>query len=87
MVVTVVLFTAGVASATTAIDPSGDTNGPCTIATVSITTQRTLNHSATLTVYIFQSVGRLINIGIGTESFTCMGGNDLSTVDVLAIPG
>ena len=54
---------------------------------MSITPQCPLNPSATLTVYIFQSVGRLINIGIGTESFTCTGGNDLSTVGASAIPG
>jgi hypothetical protein len=40
-----------------------------------------------MTVYIFQSVGRLINIGIGTAAFTCSGGSDVSTVDVSAIPG
>jgi hypothetical protein len=87
MVLAAVLFTAGVADATTTINPDGDLNGPRTIATVSITTECTSGQSATLTVYIFQSVGRLINIGIGTAAFTCSGGSDVSTVDVSAIPG
>jgi len=88
MVLALVLFTAGVAGATTTVDPNGDLNGPRTIATVSITTVCTSGQSAALTVYIFQSVGRLINIGVGTvAAFTCSGDSDVSTVDVSAIPG
>src|SRR3990170_1615702 len=94
MALAAVLFTAGAAVAaapTVTVDPNGHLktgpNGPRTVATVSITTQCTFDQSATLTVYIFQSVGRLINIGIGTAAFTCSGGSDVSTVDVSAIPG
>ena len=88
VILAAVLFTYGVAGATTTVDPNGDLNGPRTVATVSITTQCTSGQSATLTVYIFQSVGRLINIGVGTvAAFTCSGGSDVSTVDVAAIPG
>jgi len=87
LVLAAVLFTAGVAGAATTVDPNGDLNGPRDVATVSITTECTLGQSATLTVYIFQSVGRLINIGIGTAAFTCSGGSDVSTVVVSAIPG
>jgi hypothetical protein len=46
---------------------------------------------ATLTVYLFQSVGRLINIGVGTLSGTdapqCSGNSGLVNVEVSAIPG
>jgi len=91
MALAAVLFTAGAAVAaapTVTVDPNGDLNGPPrNVATVSITTQCTLDDTAAMTVYIFQSVGRLINIGIGTAAFTCSGGSDVSTVDVSAIPG
>jgi hypothetical protein len=91
MALAAVLFTAGAAVAadpTVTVDPNGDLNGPPrNVATVSITTQCTLDDTVAMTVYIFQSVGRLINIGIGTAAFTCSGGSDVSTVDVSAIPG
>jgi len=92
MALAAVLFTAGAAVAaapTVTVDPNGDLNGPPrNVATVSITTQCTLDDTAAMTVYIFQSVGRLINIGVGTvAAFTCSGDSDVSTVDVSAIPG
>ncbi len=91
VVLAAVLFTAGVASAATTVtvDPDGDLNGPRTIATVSITTQCTLGVSdtAAMTVYIFQSVGRLINIGVVNAVPTCDGTDHVSLVDVSAIPG
>jgi hypothetical protein len=40
-----------------------------------------------MTVYIFQSVGRLINIGIVNAVPTCDGTDHVSLVDVSAIPG
>jgi hypothetical protein len=87
LVFATVLTTAAIAGAATTVDPIGDLDGPRTKATVSITTDCTDGQSSTMTVYIFQSVGRLINIGIGTVTFTCLGGNNVSTVDVFAIPG
>jgi hypothetical protein len=93
MALAAVLFTAGAAVAadpTVTVDPNGDLNGPRTIATVSITTQCTLatGQSAAMTVYIFQSVGRLINIGIVNNLVpTCDGTDQVSLVDVSAIPG
>lgn len=87
VVLAATLFTAGVASAATTVDPKGDLNGPRTIATVSITTQCTAGDTAAMTVYIFQSVGRLINIGIGNTVPTCDGADHDLLVDVSAIPG
>jgi hypothetical protein len=88
MALAVVLFSAGAVAADTTVDPNGDLNGPRTVATVSITTQCTSGDTAALTVYIFQSVGRLINIGIGNAAPTCTTGVDVvSSVDVAAIPG
>jgi hypothetical protein len=89
MALAAVLFTAGAAVAadpTVTVDPNGNLNGPRDIATVSITTQCTLatGQSAAMTVYIFQSVGRLINIGVANLVPTCGTGQD---VDVAAIPG
>lgn len=90
MALAAVLFTVGAAVAadpTVTVDPNGDLNGPRTGATVSITTQCTLvsGDTATMTVYIFQSVGRLINIGIANAVPTCDGtAQDLL---VSAIPG
>jgi hypothetical protein len=43
--------------------------------------------TATLTIYLFQSVGRLINIGVGTGPVTCDGNSGNETIDVDAIPG
>jgi len=89
VVLAAVLFTNGAAVAadpTVTVDPNGNLNGPRDIATVSITTQCTLatGQSAAMTVYIFQSVGRLINIGVANLVPTCGTGQD---VDVSAIPG
>jgi hypothetical protein len=91
-----VLFTAGAAVAaepTVTIDPNGDLNGPRDEATMSITTQCTLEVSGTvsetaaMTVYIFQSVGRLINIGTFNAVPTCDGDVHELSVVVKAIPG
>ena len=90
MALAAVLFTAGAAVAaepTVTVDPNGNLNGPRDIATVSITTQCTLEsgQSAAMTVYIFQSVGRLINVGIVNLVPTCDGiGQDVA---VSAIQG
>lgn len=91
MALAAVLFTAETVTAATTVtvDPDGDLNGPRTIATVSITTQCTLGVSdtAAMTVYIFQSVGRLINIGVANTVPTCDGTDHVLLVDVAAIPG
>ena len=44
-------------------------------------------NAGTLTVHIFQSSGRLINIGIGNAPVTCDGNQADVLVDVNAIPG
>lgn len=43
--------------------------------------------TGTLTLHLFQSVGRLINIGIGSVPATCDGNQANLVVDVDAIPG
>ena len=93
MALAAVLFTAGAAVAadpTVTVDPNGDLNGPRDIATVSITTQcaaLATGQSAAMTVYIFQSVGRLINIGVANLVPTCDGADHNVLVDVKVIPG
>jgi hypothetical protein len=70
------------------IDGSGNLNSSRTTATLTVSGVCTVGDTATLTVHLFQSVGRLINIGIGDVSaFTCTGNADSFTVDVDAIPG
>jgi hypothetical protein len=56
-------------------------------ATVMVNVTCTLNDNATLTVHIYQSLGRLINIAIGTHAFTCTGNPESHPVSVFAIPG
>jgi hypothetical protein len=47
----------------------------------------TLNAQGSLSVYIFQSVGRLINIGSYSTNVTCTGLDSPQSVTVQAIPG
>jgi hypothetical protein len=71
---------------------SGDLSTDRTSATVTVTAQcdsTTQGISGALSVYILQSVGRLINIGIGNGTVTCNVGATPTTQDVTvnAIPG
>jgi hypothetical protein len=76
---------------------SGDLSSDRTIATVTISDQQCSpvasdpTASETLSVYIFQSVGRLINIGIGNgtdaDAVPCDGTPYDRTIDVYAIQG
>jgi hypothetical protein len=70
----------------------GDLNQPRTIATVDIpvdcdAAQTNQTKTATLSVKIFQSVGRLLNIGTGSADPTCTGSPVDYTVAVTAIQG
>ncbi|MGH7928197.1 MAG: hypothetical protein ACREQV_10405 [Candidatus Binatia bacterium] len=62
-----------------------------TSATVTISVQcdpmTALNATGKLSVHVFQSVGRLINIGIGSGDVECTGLDTPQTVTVNAIPG
>lgn len=70
------------------IDPTGDLSPARTSATLTGTVACDAGQTATLTVHIYESVGRLINIGIGSVSaFTCSGSSDTWSADVAAIPG
>ncbi|HWO41608.1 MAG TPA: hypothetical protein VNO43_07395 [Candidatus Eisenbacteria bacterium] len=85
-----VLLTASVASAATedlSIEQDADLLPGRTEITVTVNVQCTLNDNATLTVYVFQNHGRLLNIGIGSHSFVCGGGLETFPVQVLAVPG
>jgi hypothetical protein len=84
------LLTAGTASADTtalAIDPEADLLPGRAEATVIVDVTCTLNDNATLTVHVFQSLGRLINVGIGTHAFTCSGNPESFPITVSAVPG
>ena len=68
-----------------------DLSGDRTSATVTVSVQcdpaTTMNATGKVSVHIFQSVGRLINIGIGSGDVVC---NNLETpqdITVTAIPG
>lgn len=72
----------------------GDLSGDRTSATVTITAQcdiSVLGYSETVSVYILQSVGRLINIGIGDATVVCGPSVTATSQDtditVNAIPG
>jgi len=85
-----VLLTASVASAVTedlSIEQDADLLPGRTEITVTVNVQCTLDENATLTVYVFQPHGRLLNIGIGSHSFVCGGGLETFPVQVFAVPG
>jgi hypothetical protein len=68
----------------------GDLSADRTSATVSVSAQcdpLTQGASGTLSVYILQSVGRLINIGIGNGTVTCDNTATPQDVTVNAISG
>jgi len=70
------------------IDPTGVLSANRASATLTGTAVCTAGDTATLTVHIYQSVGRLINIGIGDVSpFTCSGNSGTWSAVVNAIPG
>lgn len=69
---------------------SGDLSSDRTSATITVTQQCdpvTQGASGALSVYIFQSVGRLINIGIGSGTVLCNNSTTAQDVVVNAIPG
>lgn len=69
---------------------SGTLSSDRTSATVTVTQQCdsvTPGTSGALSVYIFQSVGRLINIGIGSGTVPCTNSPFSQDVIVNAIPG
>ena len=93
LVLAAVLALTGTASAkkaTTGPGVSGDLSDDRTSATVSVSAQCdpvTQGTSGALSVYIFQSVGRLINIGIGSGTVTCNNTATPQLITVNAIPG
>jgi hypothetical protein len=81
-----------VAAATLGVSGTGDLSPNRTSAELTITVQCDAatpgdTKEANLRVHLFQSVGRLINIGIGTEPVNCTGPQANVIVDVNAIPG
>lgn len=73
---------------------SGDLSADRTSVTVSVTTPACVTDPlatqpavGSLSVYIFQSVGRLINIGTSNTSVTCNGATLVQDITVNAIPG
>lgn len=97
VVLTAVLVLTGTASAKKAANApgvSGDLSDDRTSATVSVSQQCAPPSdplapatSGTVSVYILQSVGRLINIGIGNGSVPCDGVTVTQDITVNAIPG
>jgi len=92
------LITMGVASAVTndvTIDSTADLSSNRTQATITGTiecTKGVTDGTANITVHIYQSVGRLLNIGIGslgTTPLNCSGAGSFDPwqVTVSAIPG
>ena len=71
------------------VDPTGDLNSPSrTTAAVAGTIVCTAGEDATIKVKIFQSVGRLLNIGLGTVAVVCNGAiQTWGPFSVAAIPG
>lgn len=85
-----ILLSAGMASADTSalsLDEDADLLPSRAEVTVIVNVTCTANDNATLTVHVFQSLGRLINIGIGTHAFTCAGNPESFAISVLAVPG
>ena len=71
-----------------AIDATADLNSPSrTTAAVTGTIVCGSLEDATITVKIFQSVGRLLNIGLGTVAVDCTGVSQVWAASVVAIPG
>lgn len=73
---------------------TGDLNADRTSTTVSVSQQCAPSSdplapptTGTVSVYILQSVGRLINIGIGNGSVPCDGATLTQDITVNAIPG
>ena len=80
-------------AATIGVTGDGDLSPDRTSAELTITVQCDApvnvgdTKTTTLSVHLLQSVGRLINIGIGSEPITCDGNQANVIVDVNAIPG
>jgi len=68
---------------------SGDLNAERTVATVTVTMPacNPLLVTPSLSVYIFQPSGRLLNIGTANPAVTCTPADQEVIVDVNAIPG
>lgn len=97
LVLAVVLALTGSASAKKASSGpgvAGDLSDDRTSVIVSVTSPACVTDPlatqpavGALSVYIFQSVGRLINIGTSNTSVTCNGATSVQDVTVNAIPG
>jgi hypothetical protein len=81
------------AAATVGVSGTGDLSSNRTSAELTITALCDVavnvgeTKTGTLTVHLFQSVGRLINIGIATEPITCDGNQADMILQVNAIQG
>lgn len=94
MVVAAVLAMSGTALAKKPAGVGGgvpaDLSDDRTSATVTVSAQCdpvTQGASGALSVHIFQSVGRLINIGIGSSTLICNNTSTAQSIVVNAIPG
>ena len=63
------------------------TSAEVTIVTPACDPATTMNAAGKLSVHIYQSVGRLINIGIGSATVTCTNLESSQTITVNTIPG
>ncbi len=94
MVVAAILAMSGTALAKKPAGSGGgvpaDLSDDRTSAAVTVSAQCdpvTQGASGTLSVHIFQSVGRLINIGIGSGTLVCTNAPTAQSIGVNAIPG